>query len=88
MIVKLMGALDIFAAIIILLFQYKIIHNPLIVSLGFYLIFKAVVFFGDLFSMIDGVIGLYMLFMLILPIETITFIVVGYLSIKGLSSWF
>jgi len=88
MIVKLMGVLDLFSAIVILLFQYKMIHNPLIVSLGFYLILKAVVFFGDLFSMIDGVVGLYMLFMLVFPIETITFIVVGYLAIKGLSSLF
>jgi hypothetical protein len=83
-----MGALDIFAAIVILLFQYKIIHNPLVLSLGLYLILKAVMFFGDLFSMIDGIIGLYMLFMMIFPIEIITFIAVGYLSIKGLSSLF
>jgi hypothetical protein len=88
MIVKFMGVLDLFAAAVILLFQYKMIHNPLVVSLGLYLILKAVIFFGDLFSMIDGVVGLYMLFMMIIPIETVTFIVVGYLAIKGLSSLF
>lgn len=88
MLVKFMGVLDLFAAVVVLLFQYQLIHNPLVLSLGLYLLLKAVMFFGDLFSMIDGVIGLYMLFMMILPIEVITFIVVGYLSIKGLSSLF
>jgi hypothetical protein len=86
MIVKVMGALDIFTALIIVLFQYKMIHNPLIVSLGFYLIMKAVIFFGDFFSVVDGVIGLYMLFMMIWPIEALSFIFVGYLAIKGFSS--
>lgn len=88
MIVKVMGVLDIFTAIVMLLFQYKLIHNPLIVSLGFYLIIKAVVFFGDLFSIADGVIGLYMLFMIIFPMQTVTFVAAGYLTIKGLSSLF
>lgn len=86
MIVKLMGVLDLFTALIIVLFQYKMIHNPLIVSLGFYLIMKAVIFFGDVFSIIDGVVGLYMLFMIIWPVELVSFICVGYLAIKGFSS--
>jgi hypothetical protein len=88
MIVKIMGILDIFTAIIIFLFQYRLIHNPLIVSLGLYLIIKAVVFFGDFFSIIDGIIGLYMLFMILFPIEIITFIATGYLVIKGISCLF
>ncbi len=88
MIVKLMGILDIFTALVIVLFQYKMIHNPLIVSLGLYLIIKAIMFFGDFFSIIDGIAGLYMLFMIIVSIETATFIVAGYLTIKGISSLF
>jgi len=86
MIVKVMGVLDIFTALIIILFQFKMIHNPLIVSLGLYLIMKAVIFFGDLFSIIDGVVGLYMLFMMVWPVEVLSFICVGYLVIKGFSS--
>jgi hypothetical protein len=86
MIVKLMGVLDLFTALVIILFQYKMIHNPLIVSLGFYLIMKTIIFFGDLFSIIDGVIGLYVLFMMVWPIEVVSFICMGYLVIKGFSS--
>jgi hypothetical protein len=86
MIVKLMGALDIFTALIIVLFQFQLIHNPLIVSFGFYLLLKGIIFFGDFFSVIDGIIGLYMLFMIAWPIEVFSFIVAGYLVIKGFSS--
>ena len=81
-----MGALDLFTALIIVLFQYRMIHNPLVVALGFYLIMKAIIFFGDFFSIIDGIVGLYMLFMVIISFETFTFIVAGYLVIKGFSS--
>jgi hypothetical protein len=86
MIVKLMGVMDIFTALIIVLYQYRMIYNPLVISLGFYLIMKAIIFFGDFFSIIDGVIGLYMLFMTILSIQMITLIVAGYLVIKGFGS--
>jgi len=88
MIVKTMGLLDIFTAIVMVLFQFQAIHNPLIVSLGLYLIIKAVVFFGDFFSIIDGILGLYMLFMIIFPVKSITFIAAGYLTIKGISCLF
>jgi len=83
-----MGVLDLFTAIVIILFQYKLIHNPLIVSLGFYLIIKAILFFGDLFSLADGIIGLYMLFMILFSIELVTFVAAGYLIVKGISSLF
>jgi len=86
MIVKLMGVLDLFTALIIVLFQFQTIHNPLIISLGFYLIMKAIIFFGDIFSIIDGIVGLYILFMIVWPIEILSFICVGYLAIKGFSS--
>jgi len=86
MIVKLMGVVDIFTALIIVLFQFKMIHNPLVISLGFYLIMKTVIFFGDFFSIIDGMVGLYMLFMTILSFQTFTLIVAGYLVIKGFVS--
>jgi hypothetical protein len=81
-----MGVMDLFKALVILLFQFKMIHNPLVVSLGFYLIMKAVIFFGDLFSVIDGIVGLYMMLMILVSFQTFTFIVVGYLTIKGFSS--
>jgi hypothetical protein len=86
MIVKLMGVMDLFTALVILLFQYKMIHNPLVISLGLYLIMKAVIFFGDFFSIVDGIVGIYMLLMMFVSFHTFTFIVVGYLAIKGFSS--
>lgn len=88
MIVKIMGVLDIFTALVMILFQYKMIHNPLIVSLGFYLILKGIIFFGDFFSVADGIIGLYMLFMILFPIQSFTFIASAYLALKGISSLF
>jgi hypothetical protein len=86
MIVKLMGVLDVFTALVLVLYQYNLIRNPLVVSLGLYLIMKAVIFFGDFFSIVDGIVGLYMLFMMLLAFETFTIIVATYLVIKGFSS--
>ncbi len=86
MIVKLMGVIDIFTALVIVLFQLNMIHNPLVVSLAFYLIMKGIIFFGDFFSIMDAVVGLYMLFMIAWHFEVISFIVAGYLLVKGFIS--
>jgi len=86
MIVKLMGVMDIFTALVIVLFQLNWIHNPLVVSLAFYLIMKGIIFFGDFFSVLDAIVGLYMLLMIAWRFETFSFIVAGYLVVKGFSS--
>jgi hypothetical protein len=86
MAVKLLGLLDIFAAVIIVLFHFKIIHNPLVLSMAFYLIFKAMIFFGDAFSIVDGIVGLYMLFMIIHSVELLSFVFAIYLILKGITS--
>jgi hypothetical protein len=86
MVVKLLGFLDMFSAIVIILFHFKLIHNPLILSMAFYLIFKAVIFFGDMFSIVDGVVGLYMLFMMVYGVSWLSFAFAIYLMIKGIVS--
>ena len=86
MVVKLLGFLDVFAAIIIVLFHFKIIHNPLVLSMALYLIFKAVIFFGDMFSIVDGVVALYMIFMMIYGVSWLSFAFAVYLMIKGMIS--
>jgi hypothetical protein len=86
MIVKLMGVVDIFTALVIVLFQFNLIYNPLVISLAFYLIMKGIIFFGDFFSIMDAIVGFYMLLMIVWRFETFSFIVAGYLLIKGFVS--
>ena len=86
MISKILGILDLFIAIGILLFQYNLIPYQVIISLSLYLIIKTIIFFGDFFSIVDGIVGLYMLLMAIFRIELISYIFIIYLIIKGIWS--
>ena len=86
MVVKFLGFLDIFTALIIVLFHFRLIHNPLVFSMALYLIFKAIIFFGDMFSIVDAVVGLYMFFMIFHSVTWITFVFAIYLIIKGMIS--
>jgi hypothetical protein len=85
---KILGFADLFTGIMVVLFQYNIIPGQLVFSLAFYLILKAIIFFGDFMSMIDGIAGLYMLLMLLLKIEVVSVIFAIYLTLKGLWSLF
>jgi hypothetical protein len=88
MIGKLLGALDIFTALAIIFFQFNITPSQMIFSLSFYLLIKFIIFFGDMMSIIDGIIGMYMLIMLVLNIATVSWIFSVYLIIKGIWSMF
>ncbi len=83
-----MGFLDITCAVIIILYQYSVIPFHIVLAGAAFLILKAILFFGDFFSIIDGIIGIVMLLMFFIRIETVSFIALGYLVLKGLWSMF
>lgn len=85
---KILGFLDLTAGICIVLMQLNFMYAQLMVSLALYLILKAIIFFGDSMSIIDGIVGLYMLLMLTFRIELVSIIFSIYLVIKGLWSMF
>lgn len=86
MIVKFLGFLDLLAAGVMILYFFEIIPYKFVLSLGLYLIFKAIMFFGDFLSFLDGVVGLYMLLMFFWTPGIITTIFSVYLIIKSLLS--
>jgi len=88
MIAFILGLLDILTGISIALFEFGAVPGRIIFSLSFYLIIKAIVFFGDFMSIVDGIIGLYMMLMLIINIEIVSWLFVVYLVLKGISSLF
>jgi hypothetical protein len=83
---KIMGFLDIAAAIIMLLSQYAGMPAQVIITAAAYLFIKAAMFFGDLMSIIDGIVGLYLLIMIFFRPEIVTWLFVVYLAAKGVWS--
>jgi len=86
MLSKILGFVDFATAVVIILFQYNIVPVQLVISLSLYLIIKAIVFFGDFMSILDGIVGLYMLLMFLFKPEVISIIFAVYLTIKGIWS--
>jgi hypothetical protein len=77
------GILDIFVALIVLLFMTDIIGLRLIISASLYLILKAIIFFGDGMSMFDGFLGFVILLNVIINVGWIYYLIIAYLVIKG-----
>lgn len=88
MIGKALGLFDITAAIILLLSSYKWISYTLVVVVAIYLIIKALIFFGDVLSMIDGICGLVALLNIMLGIFWLNYLIIVYLIGKGVFSMF
>jgi hypothetical protein len=88
MIGKIMGFIDIFAGIIMLLAQFGIVKGYILFSLGLYLIIKFIMFFGDFMSVIDGIVGIYLILMLLVTFSAISILFAAYLIIKGIWSIF
>ena len=83
MIGKIMGA-----GVSLALFHFHILPDQFMISLAFYLIFKAVLFFGDSMSIIDCIAGAYMLLIFLFQIPVVTTIFSIYLIGKGIWSMF
>jgi len=60
-----MAALDFLTALVIILLQLNLIGFRIAAPFIIYMISKVIVFRGDLASIIDGVIGVYIILMLI-----------------------
>ena len=86
MILKLFGLLDLYSAIVMLLVQFDVSPWRLILTAAGWLLLKGFMFRGELASMIDMGIGLYHILMVVLPIPIVTYVLAGYLTIKGLMS--
>ncbi|MEA3430725.1 MAG: hypothetical protein U9R08_05610 [Nanoarchaeota archaeon] len=88
MIVKFMGILDIIAAIVMILLHYSIGTWRLTFLFALYLFLKAIAFRGDMHSFLDGVIGVYMIFLLFGLHSVLTFVAAIYLLQKAVFSLF
>jgi hypothetical protein len=85
---KIMGFMDVAVAAIMLLAQYAGLPAQVMISASVYLFIKAAMFFGDLMSIIDGIVGLYLLIMLFFRPELVTILFAIYLAAKGAWSMF
>jgi hypothetical protein len=86
MVIKLLGFLDLATAVIIAFFYFGIAPVQVLVGASLYLILKAAVFFGDVGSIIDGIIGLLTILNILMHVGWITYVAVVYLIAKGLIS--
>lgn len=84
--VKIMGIMDILSGLTIILFTYDLIGLKALLAFLVYLIVKGIAFRGDLASIGDFGISIYMIFMIFLPLPLISFIVALYLFQKGIFS--
>jgi hypothetical protein len=83
MLVKFMGILDIVCSIIIILCYNNILPFQPLISVALYLILKAVIFFGDILSIVDAIVGILILINLLVHSSLIVYIAVIYLIFKG-----
>ena len=86
MMTKLLGFFDMVAAIVMVLYQYDVTGFRIVLSFAAYLILKGIIFFGDLFSVIDGIVGIYMIIMFFIHSSTVTWIFAIYLILKSIWS--
>ncbi len=85
---KFLGILDLGAALCIFLFQFGIYSRQIVFSMAAYLLIKAILFIGDALSIVDGIVGIYMLVMMLFNIQFLSIIALIYLGLKGAASLF
>ncbi len=86
-ILRVFGTLDLYSALVMLLVQFGVVEWKLILTASAYLFLKGFLFRGEMGSMIDLGIGVYHLLMFFLPLPLITYVLAGYLAVKGIQSW-
>jgi hypothetical protein len=86
-VVKILGFFDIVAAIIIVLAGFHISHWKVLVFCAAYLGIKGLMFFKDIASKIDLVIGAYCLLAIVYPVLFISIIAGAYLGVKAFMSF-
>lgn len=87
--VKLLGMVDIVAAVMLLLVSSHIISSWRVVAVvAGALIIKGVLFIKNVVSMIDIAIGVYFFIALFHPVMVLSVVFCAHLTIKGLFSFF
>lgn len=87
MIVKLLGFFDLLTAVVLFLLHQDMIGWNIALAAFLYLMFKAVVFFGDLASILDAVTGIYIIILLLGFHTPLTYIFIIYLFQKAVFSF-
>lgn len=78
--------MDFAALVVLVLLHFDMVGWRIGFAFAFYLILKAVAFFGNIHSVIDGVIGLYMVLMLFGYTSILTLVAAVYLLQKAFFS--
>ena len=86
MIVKILGTADIIITAILILLHYDLIGWRIGLTAASYLIIKAIVFKGNITSIIDGVCGVYIIIMCFGLSTIISWIIAIYLLQKAVFS--
>jgi hypothetical protein len=86
-IVKVLGVMDFLTGVMILLFHYDIVSTRLFLSFILYLIIKGLMFRGNLASILDITVAVYMIIMIFLPLGFFTYLAAVYLFQKSISSF-
>jgi hypothetical protein len=86
MFIKVLGFLDVLAALIIFLHSHGVVSWKPLVFFALYLIIKGFIFFSDFVSKIDVLVGFLMFFLLIFRMETLSVAFMVYLLAKGIIS--
>jgi hypothetical protein len=82
-----LGIIDLLAAILLLLFHFSLIPGRVAFIAAIYLIGKGVAFPKDIASMIDFIVGVYMLGMIIFGFKTLfVYVLIAWLLQKALLS--
>lgn len=85
MIVRLFGFLDMLAGVCLVLLPFFTLHR-LVFVLALYLVAKGYAHRNEILSIIDLIVGVYMLFALLKSFWLLTIIFAGYLFVKGFYS--
>ena len=87
MIIKILGFFDLLTALIIFLLHNNLVGWKIALIAFIYLMIKAVVFFGDIMSILDGVTGIYIIVLLLGFHTFLTYIFIIYLVQKAVFSF-
>jgi hypothetical protein len=85
--VKILGFFDVVAAIIIVLAGFHVSHWKVLVFCAAYLGIKGLMFFRDVASKIDLIIGVYCLLAIVYPVLFISILAGVYLGLKAVMSF-
>lgn len=88
MIIKLLGFFDLLTALVLFLLHLEFIGWKIAIIAFIYLMIKAIVFFGDIMSILDAVTGVYIILLLIFGFHIpLTYLFIIYLFFKAIFSF-